>query len=123
MRCLKQLIVGSKVKGDFVKSREVYFKPGTNSIKRDEYVADCKTPGSVHLIAQMTLPCLLFQEMAQCKLVIKGGTLVSNSPPAHSYEHVFLPMIRKMGVGVEYKVAKHGLFPDNVGEVEFTIKK
>ncbi|TNV73051.1 hypothetical protein FGO68_gene3159 [Halteria grandinella] len=123
LKCLKQLIVGSKVKGDFVKSKDVHFKPGKNSIKREQYEADCKTPGSVHLISQMTLPCLLFQEMPQCKLTIKGGTLVNNSPPAHSYEHVFLPMIRKMGVGVEYEIKKHGLFPDIVGEVEVTIKK
>lgn len=115
--------MASKVKGDFVKSKDVYFKPGHNIIKRDEYVADCKTPGSVHLIAQMTLPCLIFQELPQCKLIIKGGTLVSNSPPAHSYEQVLLPMIRKMNVGVDYQVKKHGLFPDVIGEVEFTIKR
>jgi len=32
-------------------------------------------------------------------------------------------MIRRMGVGIEYEIKKHGLFPDMVGEVEFTIKK
>lgn len=32
-------------------------------------------------------------------------------------------MIRKMGVEVDYQVKKQGLFPDCIGEVEFTIKK
>ena len=85
LKSLKQLIPGAKCEGDFLKSKEVTFKPGRNLIKRKEYTADCQTPGSVHLISQMLLPCLLFQEEDESKLIIKGGTLVDNSPPAHSY--------------------------------------
>lgn len=122
MRALKQLIPGAKVKGDFEKSKDVTLEAGTNLIKRKEYIADCTTPGSVHLISQMLLPCLLFQEEPECKLTIKGGTLVNNSPPAHSYQHVFLPMIRNMGIEIDYGIKKHGLFPDLIGEVQYKIK-
>jgi RNA 3'-terminal phosphate cyclase len=51
LNSLKQLIVGCKVEGNKLKSKEVSFIPGNNSIKRKAYLADCSTPGSVHLIA------------------------------------------------------------------------
>lgn len=41
LKSLKQLIPGAKVEGDFIKSKEVTFKPGTNLINRKEFVADC----------------------------------------------------------------------------------
>lgn len=51
LKTLKQLIPGAKVEGDFLKSKAVIWKPGQGVIKRKEYVADCQTPGSVHLIS------------------------------------------------------------------------
>jgi RNA 3'-terminal phosphate cyclase (ATP) len=123
LKSLKQLIPGAKVEGDFIKSREVTFKLGQNLIKRKEYSAECSTVGSIHLISQMLLPCLLFQEEPECKLTITGGTIVNNSPPAHSYEHTLLPMLRNMGVGIDYKIKNHGLYPDTKGKVELTIKQ
>ncbi len=92
------MIPGAKVEGDFIKSREVTFKPGNNLINRKEFVADCTTPGSVFLISQMLLPCLAFQQEEAIKLTIKGGTNVSNSPVYDAYVRTFLPAIDLMGV-------------------------
>ena len=95
------MIPGSKVEGDFIKSREVTFKPGKNLINRKEFVADCQTPGSVFLISQMLLPCLALQKEESIKLTIKGGTNVSNSPVYDAYLNVFLPAIQHMGIKTE----------------------
>ena len=122
MKSLKQLVVGSKVEGDFKKSKVVTFNPGTNLIKRSDYTADCGTPGSVFLISQMLLPCLLFQIEPEIKLTIKGGTIVSKSPPYDTYVNVLIPALNSMGAIVSADIKYHGLFPDLVGEMSLSIK-
>ena len=122
MKSLKQLVVGSKVEGDHIKSKIVTFNPGQNLIKRKDFVADCQTPGSVFLIMQMLLPCLLFQEESEMKLIIKGGTIVSASPPFDTYTNVMVPALACMGVDINVEIKHHGLFPDLVGELSVTVK-
>lgn len=82
MHCL---IPDCKVEGNHLKSQSVFFDPGFNKIKRDNYEINSKTPGSVHLIAQMLTPCLIFQELSSIELLIKGGTFVGMSPTSHSF--------------------------------------
>ena len=56
------------------------------------------------------------------KLTIKGGTIVSASPPCDTYTNVMLPALRRMGVDMNIDVKHHGLFPDLVGELTLTVK-
>lgn len=37
------------------------------------------------------------------------------SPTTHSYKYILLPMLRKMGIGIEYEMERQGLFPDMIG--------
>jgi RNA 3'-terminal phosphate cyclase len=70
----------------------------------------------------MLMPCLLFQKEEQCKLTIKGGTLVGMSPTSHSFQYVLMPILTLMGVEATYNVKYHGLFPDIIGELNLIIK-
>lgn len=56
------------------------------------------------------------------KLTIKGGTIVSASPPFDTYTNVMLPALSKMGADVKVDLKHHGLFPDLVGHITFTVK-
>ncbi len=54
-------------------------------------------------------------------LTIKGGTIVSKSPPFDTYTKVLLPALSLMGVNIEPSLKYHGLFPDLVGELTLKI--
>ena len=56
------------------------------------------------------------------KLTIKGGTIVSASPPFDTYTNVMLPALQKMGADIKLDLKHHGLFPDVVGELSLTVK-
>ena len=89
---------GCAASGVVKKSKTVNFNPKDKKISRNEFSADCGSPGSVSLIVQMLMPCLLFQEKQSCKLKICGGTFVGMSPTVHPIQHVLLPHLAKMGV-------------------------
>jgi RNA 3'-terminal phosphate cyclase (ATP) len=65
------------LKGGALKSTEISFKP--NTLQAGRYVADTKTAGSVGLLIQSALPCILFAK-GPCELVLKGGTNAANAP-------------------------------------------
>ena len=67
--------------------------PGTYTFNVAEKTGSA---GSVSLVAQTLLPVLLFAE-SPSTLVIKGGTHVPWSPPAHYLAEVFLPALKEMG--------------------------
>ncbi|CDW82404.1 rna 3-terminal phosphate cyclase [Stylonychia lemnae] len=81
-----------------------------------------KTPGSTHLVAQMLLPCLIFQNEKALNFYIKGGTLVGMSPTCHSYERVLIPTLKMFNIQTTYEVINHGLFPDLVGQIKFQLQ-
>lgn len=70
----------------------------------------------------MLTPCLLFQEDPEIKLTIKGGTIVSKSPPFDTYTRVLIPALEHMGAKIEPDLKYHGLFPDLVGEMHLRIQ-
>jgi len=117
LRSVSQLVPGCKVTGAELKSKTVEFSPGSKSISRTSYVADCKTPGAVQLILQMTLPCLLFQEKERCSLEIRGGTFVSASPTMFPLREVLLPTLALFGVNASITAEYDGFFPDTVGGI------
>jgi RNA 3'-terminal phosphate cyclase (ATP) len=54
-----------------VGSVEFTLVPASNYIKGGEYKADTKTAGSICLLIQSSLPCILFASH-ECKLLLKG---------------------------------------------------
>lgn len=113
---MKQL-TGCTVEGDKKKSTEVSIIPSLNAIALQKMTVDCKSVGSVHLILQILLP-LLISAPDSIKLTIKGGTHVAYSPMSASAQFVLFPLLKRMGINLEYFLKYFGLFPDMIGLIE-----
>ncbi|MEJ2671106.1 MAG: RNA 3'-terminal phosphate cyclase, partial [Deltaproteobacteria bacterium] len=72
------------------------------------------------LIAQALLPPLLFAG-APSSVILKGGTHVPWSPPAHYLSQVFLPALAELGVQADLVLERWGWYPKGGGEVRLQI--
>jgi RNA 3'-terminal phosphate cyclase (ATP) len=77
-----------------LKSTEIAFDPVC--LQSGEFVGDTKTAGSICLLIQNALPCLIFAK-DDCKLHLRGGTNASNSPPIDYFQLVFHPISKRLG--------------------------
>jgi RNA 3'-terminal phosphate cyclase (ATP) len=77
--------------------------------------------GAVTLVAQALLPPLLLAG-APATVILRGGTHVPWSPPAHYLSHVFLPALAAMGAAVEMTLERWGWYPRGGGEMRLTIR-
>jgi RNA 3'-terminal phosphate cyclase (ATP) len=67
----------AKLSGAELKSSEVTILP--NQLNSGEYKADTRTAGSIILLVQVSLPCLIFGK-EESKLYLKGGTNAEHAP-------------------------------------------
>ena len=67
----------AKLSGAELKSSQLSISP--NQLNSGEYKADTKTAGSIILLVQVSLPCLIFGK-EESKLYLKGGTNAENAP-------------------------------------------
>lgn len=65
------------VEGDYIGSTEIKFWP--NTVTGGNFTADTKTAGSVTLLLQVALPCLLFGNTTS-SLTLCGGTNTEMAP-------------------------------------------
>lgn len=100
-------------------STEIDFTPGEN-IGGGSYEADTKTAGSTCLLAQASLPCLLFAGR-ESKLDLRGGTDAKMAPPVGYYVTVFRANLNKFGADFEFDVARRGYFPRGGGHLILTV--
>ncbi|XP_014665922.1 PREDICTED: RNA 3'-terminal phosphate cyclase-like [Priapulus caudatus] len=98
-----------------VGSTEVTFWPG--KLKAGRFVADTKTAGSVCLLLQVALPCMLFAD-GEVSLQLKGGTNADFAPQIDYFEMVFQPMAERMGIGYTGSIKRRGYYPKGGGEVK-----
>lgn len=101
-----------------VESTAVTFRPG--QIKSGNFSADTKTAGSVCLLMQVSLPCLLFAN-GPAEVVLKGGTNAEFAPQIDYFDQVFQPMVKCMGVKYKCDVRKRGYYPKGGGVVHFSV--
>ena len=104
----------AEVKGLRVGSREIEFIPRRR--KAGVFRFDVGTAGSVSLVLQALLPVLAFAP-EPCTLHITGGTDVSWSPPIDYVRYVLVPMLERMGFGVEVAVKRRGHYPKGGGYI------
>jgi len=71
-------ITSGKLNGDKIGSTSVTLLP--SSIGSGTFSADTQTAGSVCLLMQLALPCLLYAPEVS-KLILKGGTNAEMAPP------------------------------------------
>lgn len=101
----------AKLVGAEIKSTRIEFDPVT--LESGEFVADTKTAGSVCLMMQNSIPCLIFAKDT-CELHLRGGTNASNSPPIEYFQLVFLPMANRFGMNIEIELKRRGFYPKGI---------
>jgi RNA 3'-terminal phosphate cyclase (ATP) len=113
----------AEVTGGHLGSQALTFRPHTP--QGGHYLFNVaeqtRSAGAVTLVAQALLPPLLKAE-APATVILKGGTHVPWSPPAHYLSQVFLPALAAMGAEVEMTLARWGWYPRGGGEIRLTIR-
>ena len=95
------------------------FSPG--EITGGEYNFDIGTAGSIMLVLQAYILCSV-KTKAPITLRVIGGTDVKWSPSWDYFKHVFLPLMKKMGLPVSAHLIRRGYYPKGGGEVMLTIQ-
>jgi RNA 3'-terminal phosphate cyclase (ATP) len=89
----------------------------------NHFTADSRTAGSVALLLQVALPCLLFSSSAApSTLALRGGTNATQAPQIDYTQHVLLPFLRRhISLDVKLNVQRRGYFPKGGGAVFCTV--
>ena len=114
-----QQISQAYIEGAELHSQRLYFAP--QHVQSGKYQFQIGSAGSTTLVLQTLLPALLLQNEAS-ELTISGGTHNPLAPTADFTEHCFLPCLKKLGIGVDFKLNKAGFFPIGAGEIQVTIQ-
>lgn len=114
-----QQISQAYIEGAELHSQRLYFAP--QHVQSGKYQFQIGSAGSTTLVLQTLLPALLLQNEAS-ELTISGGTHNPLAPTADFIEHCFLPCLKKLGIGVDFKLNKAGFFPIGAGEIQVTIQ-
>ncbi|KAG7212602.1 hypothetical protein KM043_012895 [Ampulex compressa] len=112
----------AQVRGAYVGSTHLEYRPGPLNANKREFVADTQTAGCITLLAQVALPCALFFPCNDViTLILKGGTNVPMGPHIEYLTEVFKPLLNKFGGDFDFIVAKRGYYPKGGGEVHLRI--
>lgn len=112
-------LCNATVKGAELGSKEVWFYP--TEIVGGEIVAEIGTAGSIPMLLITVLPICAFAKKPVGIHISKGGTDVSHSPTINYLSHVFLPILREIGLKVSLTVHKYGYYPKGLGEVSVKV--
>ena len=112
-------IGASQVQGAALGSRELSFAP--HEARPGEYEFKIGTAGSATLVLQAVLPALLCASTSST-IVIEGGTHNLAAPPFDFLARAFLPLVNRMGPGVQWRLARYGFYPAGGGRVEFVVQ-
>ncbi|MBU4447762.1 MAG: RNA 3'-phosphate cyclase [Proteobacteria bacterium] len=112
----------AEVTGAHLGSQALTFRPRTpqGGHYRFDVAEKTGSAGAVTLVAQALLPPLV-KVKSPATVILKGGTHVPWSPPAHYLSQVFLPALAVMGAEVEMALEHWGWYPRGGGEVRLTI--
>lgn len=106
-------LCNAKLEGTTLGSTEILYRPG-KLVKLFNEPIDTGTAGSVSLIAQTIIPISIFGGTG-LDVTIIGGTEVPNSPTVDYLEKIVLPVYRKLGAKIEFKIEKRGYYPKGGG--------
>ena len=109
----------ANVTGDNIGSTQLTFIPG--EVTPGDYSFAVGTAGSATLVLQTVLPALMIGAGATTTLTLEGGTHNPFAPPFDFLQQTFLPLIKRMGVGVEATLEKHGFYPAGGGKFVISI--
>ncbi|XP_069125935.1 RNA 3'-terminal phosphate cyclase-like isoform X1 [Argopecten irradians] len=110
-------ICGGQLVGGEVSSQEIIFHPG--KVNSGTFLADPGTAGSICLLMQAALPCLLYGPDTSY-LKLRGGTNAEMAPQVDYYNYIFQPIAAKFGMKIDIDIKRRGYFPKGGGEVQIT---
>ncbi|XP_006977885.1 RNA 3'-terminal phosphate cyclase isoform X1 [Peromyscus maniculatus bairdii] len=102
------------LEGADIGSTEITFTP--EKIRGGVHTADTKTAGSVCLLMQVSMPCVLFAA-SPSELRLKGGTNAEMAPQIDYTLMVFKPIVEKFGFKFNCDIKMRGYYPKGGGEV------
>ena len=114
-------LCGARVTGDALASAELDFAPQA-PVAAGDYRFDVAlareggSAGAVSLVLQTVLPPLALAATPS-RVTVRGGTHLPQSPPVDYLAEVWLPMLRRLGIGAALSLAAWGWFPVGKGEI------
>ena len=112
-------ICSAHLSGADLHSQEIVLSPGP--IRGGSYSSDTKSAGSVMLILQVALPCLLYGDK-ESSVSLRGGTNASFAPQVDHTVLVLCPVSKRFGINFNISIVKRGYFPKGGGEVKVDIE-
>jgi len=108
-------LCSGQLNGCALQSSKIEFRPrGGVDLVEAEISADIGTAGSVCLLAQIALPCVLFNPHP-VKLRLLGGTNADFAPQVEYFEHVTKPNFSRFGINIKTWDTRRGYFPKGGG--------
>ena len=99
-----------------VGSKEIRFWPG-DTLYGGNYYFDIGTAGSTALLISILLPIAIFSGSAST-FRITGGLFQDFAPSAYYLKHVLFPILNRMGIEAELKIAQPGYYPKGHGSIQ-----
>ncbi|OJT18979.1 RNA 3'-terminal-phosphate cyclase [Archangium sp. Cb G35] len=112
-------VSGAELEGSHLNSQELTFRPGR--VTPGDYHFAVGTAGSATLVLQTVLPALL-DASAPSTLKLEGGTHNPAAPPFDFLVKSYLPLVRRMGPGVEATLERPGFFPAGGGRFRVNVR-
>jgi RNA 3'-terminal phosphate cyclase (ATP) len=106
------------VDGGAVGAQEIVFRP--RRVRAGTYHFDVGTAGSTGLVLQTVLLPLVMTR-APSSVTLEGGTHNTHAPPFDFLAAAFLPLVRRMGAGVDAELERPGFYPAGGGRVHVEI--
>jgi RNA 3'-terminal phosphate cyclase (ATP) len=111
----------AEVRGAALGSTHVVFRPQARP-KPDPYVFDVGTAGATPLVAQTMLAPLAHAGLTT-NVQITGGTHVPRAPNADYLEAVYVPALRRAGIGASVTAPRAGFFPKGGGQLAVNVRE
>ncbi|GMH39420.1 hypothetical protein BSKO_07318 [Bryopsis sp. KO-2023] len=111
-------VCGGTLSGGVKGSTQIALDPGT--LRAGKHVGDTRTAGSCTLLAQATIPCLLYASPGPqgllSELELKGGTDAAMAPPVGYLQHVFAPTLKsRLHIDLDVGLLRRGFYPKGGG--------
>jgi RNA 3'-terminal phosphate cyclase (ATP) len=107
-------VCSATVEGDGLGSTTLVFEPGP--VRAGDYVFQVDTAGSCTLVLQTVLPALM-RAAEPSRVTLGGGTHNPMAPPFQFLQRGFAHLLRRLGVGLDLTLRRHGFYPAGGGEV------
>jgi len=109
----------AQVIGNNLGSTSLEFMP--KLVNPGRYSFDIGTAGSTALVLQSVLPALMLAN-GKSQVTIKGGTDNKWAPTMGYMQHVYIPVLSKLGVQVNLHVRLRGFYPRGGGEIQVAVE-